>query len=478
MRMHSLTRRLIIAVLLAELLCVVCFSVIAILHEVHGRRRAFDIMLLGRADSLLGAVQDADDPEANVTVDHSELVLPPQDIYEVLNPNGRLLGASPKADAHGLQRIESSSTEGYFNVEIEGVHYRAIRKQGVRVIDRLENGGRRRPVSLIYASSTEHLRHEVMEVIRFYAVSSLALLAATGLLLAGLLRLELRPLRELAHGASRVSVSSWEFVPSEKAMQTRELVPIISSIRQLLAGLHEAFERQRRFTGDAAHELKTSLAVLKSSVQLLTLGSRTAEEYEKGLIDLVVDIERMEELTERMLTLARVEEEPLKAAEVLDLGEVLRPLTQRVRAFAESKGVTIRLVEQGRCLVSMHASDAEILASNLLMNAVQHSPAKSEVMLSVLGRNGVAEIRVADRGEGIPQAALTHLFERFYRADASRSRESGGTGLGLAICKAIAERSKGSIGVESGWGQGTQIVVTLPASTGLPHSASFKVAEA
>jgi signal transduction histidine kinase len=196
------------------------------------------------------------------------------------------------------------------------------------------------------------------------------------------------------------------------------------------------------------------------------------------LIDLVVDIERMEELTERMLTLARVEEEPLKAAEVLDLGEVLRPLTQRVRAFAESKGVTIRLVEQGRCLVSMHASDAEILALNLLMNAVQHSPAKSEVMLSVLGRNGVAEIRVADRGEGIPQAALTHLFERFYRADASRSRESGGTGLGLAICKAIAERSKGSIGVESGWGQGTQIVVTLPASTGLPHSASFKVAEA
>jgi signal transduction histidine kinase len=466
--MHSLTRRLIVAVLLAELLCVVCFSVIAILHEVHGRRRAFDIMLSGRADSLLGAVQDADDPEANVTVDRSELALPAQDIYEVLSPKSRLLGASPNAEPQALRTIASATTDGYFNVEIDGVHYRALRKQGVRVIDRLENGGRRRPVSLIYASPTEHLRHELMEAVRFYVLSSLVLLAATGLLLALLLRLGLTPLRELAHSASRVSASSWEFVPTENAMRTRELVPIISSIRHLLAGLREAFERQRRFTGDAAHELKTSLAVLKSSVQLMTLGCRNAEEYEKGLIDLAVDVQRMEDLTERMLALARVEEEPLKAAEVLDLGEVLRPLMQRLRAFAELKEITIRLVEQGPCLVSMHPSDAEILTSNLLMNAVQHSTPETEVTLSVTSRNGVAEIRVSDRGDGIPDSALPHLFERFYRADASRSRESGGTGLGLAICKAIVDRSHGSIGVESASGQGTQIVVTLPASTSGP----------
>jgi signal transduction histidine kinase len=466
--MHSLTRRLIVAVLLAELLCVVCFSVIAILHEVHGRRRAFDIMLSGRADSLLGAVQDADDPEANVTVDRSELALPAQDIYEVLSPKSRLLGASPNAEPQALRTIASATTDGYFNVEIDGVHYRALRKQGVRVIDRLENGGRRRPVSLIYASPTEHLRHELMEAVRFYVLSSLVLLAATGLLLALLLRLGLTPLRELAHSASRVSASSWEFVPTENAMRTRELVPIISSIRHLLAGLREAFERQRRFTGDAAHELKTSLAVLKSSVQLMTLGRRNAEEYEKGLIDLAVDVQRMEDLTERMLALARVEEEPLKAAEVLDLGEVLRPLMQRLRAFAEWKEITIRLVEQGPCLVSMHPSDAEILTSNLLMNAVQHSTPETEVTLSVTSRNGVAEIRVSDRGDGIPDSALPHLFERFYRADASRSRESGGTGLGLAICKAIVDRSHGSIGVESASGQGTQIVVTLPASTSGP----------
>jgi signal transduction histidine kinase len=334
--------------------------------------------------------------------------------------------------------------------------------------ERFANGGRRRPVSLIYASPTEHLRHELMEAVRFYVLSSLVLLAATGLLLALLLRLGLTPLRELAHSASRVSASSWEFVPTENAMRTRELVPIISSIRHLLAGLREAFERQRRFTGDAAHELKTSLAVLKSSVQLLALGHRKTEEYEKGLVDLAVDVQRMEDLTERMLALARVEEEPLKAAEVLDLGEVLRPLMQRLRAFAELKEITIRLVEQGPCLVSMHPSDAEILTSNLLMNAVQHSTPETEVTLSVTSRNGVAEIRVSDRGDGIPDSALPHLFERFYRADASRSRESGGTGLGLAICKAIVDRSHGSIGVESASGQGTQIVVTLPASTSGP----------
>ena len=188
MRTHSLTGRLIAGVLLAELLCAVCFSVVATLHELHGRQRAFDIMLRGRADSLLGAVQDADDADANVTVDRNELDLPAEDIYVVLSPAGRLLGQSNSAETKALDELTSAHRDGYFNVELNGVQYRALRSQGVRIIDRLENGGTRRPVTLIYGAPTGHLRHEVVEAARFYVLTSVLLLAVTGILLAWLLR--------------------------------------------------------------------------------------------------------------------------------------------------------------------------------------------------------------------------------------------------------------------------------------------------
>jgi signal transduction histidine kinase len=472
MKMLSLTRRLITGVLLAELLCAAGFSVVAILHEVHVRRRAFDIMVRGRADSLLGAVQDADDPEANVTVDQTELTLPAEDIYEVLSPTGRLLGESPNADANALRALASSQSEGYFNVRLRRVQYRALRTQGVRVIDRLENGGTRRPVTLIYGAPTRYLFHEVLEAVRFYVLTSVLLLAATGAGLAWLLRRWLSPLRELARSASRVSASTWEFSPTDSALRTKELGPIIISIRQLLAGLREAFERQRRFTGDAAHELRTSLALLKSSLQLLSMGHRNAEQYEEGLRDLTIDVQRMEDLTERMLVLARIEEEPIKALEVVDLATALESLTQRLEPMAKVKQVRISQVADRPCFVSMEASDADILSSNLLMNAVQHSPPDTEVTVSLTVRNGIAEMRVVDQGDGIPETALLHIFERFYRTDASRSRQSGGTGLGLAICKAIVERSHGSIAVQSAKGRGTQIVVMLPTTPGQAFSIS------
>jgi len=466
MKMRSLTRRLIAGVLLAELLCAADFSVVAIAHEMHVRQRAFDIMLRGRADSLLGAVQDADDPEANVTVDQSELILPAEDIYEVLSPTGRLLGESPNADAKVLRALVSSQSQGYFNVRLGRVHYRALRTQGVRVIDRLENGGTRRPVTLIYGAPTQHFFHEVLEAVRFYVLTSVLLLAATGVILAWLLRRWLSPLRELALNASRVSVSSWEFAPTDSALRTRELQPIILSIRQLLAGLREAFERQRRFTGDAAHELKTSIALLKSSLQLLNMGRRSAEQYEEGLSDLTVDVQRMEELTERMLLLARIEEEPIKALDVVDLATTVRSLADRLEPLAKVKQVRISQIADGPYFVSMQVSDADILSSNLLMNAVQHSPERTEITVSLTVRNGITEMRVVDQGDGIPETALPHIFERFYRTDASRSRQSGGTGLGLAICKAIVARSHGSIVVQSAPGRGTQIVVTLPTARG------------
>jgi signal transduction histidine kinase len=421
-------------------------------------------MLRGRADSLLGAVQDAEDPEDNVVVDPTELVIPKQDVYKVVSPSGRVLGQSPAASADVLAGLAAPHRPGYFTFEINGAYYRAIRFDGVRVIDREENGGIRRPVTVLYAAPTRDLWHEAVEAVQFYVLAGVLLLAATGVALVWFLRRRLSPLQELAAIAGRVSARSWEFVPPDQVLRTMELAPIALSIEELLKGLRHSFERQRQLTGDAAHELKTSIAVLKSSLQLLSMSPRTAQQYETGLEGLLLDTERMEDLATRMLALARLEEAPVESNESSDLQSVVCAVAERLRPLADFKQIALEVEDGGARKVALPPSDAEVLCSNLIMNALEHSLPAQRVSATVRARDGVTEFRVTDQGEGIPAAALPHVFERFYRADRSRSRNSGGAGLGLSICKAIVERSNGTIQIQSAVGTGTEVTVTLPAA--------------
>jgi signal transduction histidine kinase len=463
MKQSSLSRQLIVGVLLAELLCAGVFSGVSIGHEMHGRRRAFDVMLRGRADSLLGAVQDAEDPEDNVTVDPTELAVPKQDAYVVLSPSGKIVGESPTSAASILVSQGASHKAGYFNFKAKDDYFRALRLDGIRVIDREEgNGGLRRPVTVLYASPTRGMWHEAVEAVQFYVAASVLLLAVTCVALVWFLRRRLSPLQELAQIAGRVSACSWEFVPPDTVLHTSELAPIAISIEGLLNGLRQSFERQRQLTGDAAHELKTSIAVLKSSLQLLTLSPRTTAQYEAGLEGLVVDTERMEDLATRMLALARLEESPMESNQSSDLRSAVRSVADRLRPLADFRRVSLEINASEARNVVMQPDDADVLCSNLIMNALQHSPPEGRVCAVIETRDGLTELRITDQGEGIPPTALPHVFDRFYRADRSRSRNSGGAGLGLSICKAIVERSNGVIEIHSTVGIGTEVTVKIP----------------
>jgi signal transduction histidine kinase len=463
MRTNSLSRQLVVGVLLAELACAALFSAVAVTHEVHGLRRAFDVRLRGRADSVLGAVQDAEDPEDNVTVDPTELTLPTQDAYEVLSPTGRIIGVSASSGPAVRAALESSHAAGYFNFRVGEMRYRAIHFNGVRVIDRAEDkGGLRRPVTVLYAAPTRDLWHGALEAVRFYLMTSALLLAATGIALVWFLRRKLSPLQELAAIAANVSTRSWDFLPPASVLRTSELAPIALSIEELIQGLREAFDRQRQLTGDAAHELKTSIAVLKSSVQLLSMNPRTSEEYEAGLDGLLLDTERMEDLATRMLALARLEEAPAEPQDTTDLQAAVQTVAERLKPFAELKKVPLQVNAGQPCMVGLSADDAEVLCSNLILNALQHGRPAGYVSVEVTMLNDLVELRVTDDGEGIAEAALPHVFDRFFRADRSRSRNSGGAGLGLSICKAIVERANGSIAIKSNLGSGTRVTAVLP----------------
>jgi len=303
--------------------------------------------------------------------------------------------------------------------------------------------------------------------VTFYALTSLVLLAISGLLMFWLLNRGLAPLRELAAEAAGVSVYSWNFVPSEKARMTKELAPLAGALETVLHGLERSFTQQRQFVSDAAHDLKTSVAVVKSSLQLLSMKRRTVHEYEAGLERSYADCERMEEIVARMLTLARVESELESNAGLYatDMTQSLKLVVQQFETMANVKSLQLVVSSPGKVVVKVAPEELRLLCSNLILNAMQHSPSGSAVR-AVVRRNGTtAELCVEDRGTGIAPEALPHVFDRFYRGDPSRSRETGGTGLGLAICKAIVSRFEGDIQIASILNVGTTVTVHFPVET-------------
>ncbi|HEX4321764.1 MAG TPA: HAMP domain-containing sensor histidine kinase [Acidobacteriaceae bacterium] len=475
MKPYSLTHRLIATVLLIELVSALSVTAVALLYERHAHFRAFDVLLRGRADSMLGAVQDAEDKDDNVMLDGTETAVPKDDVYEVTDAGGRVLGRSANwpvgqisdSSEHVRPRSHDPGDASYFETSIQGRAYRMIRLHGLRIVDPGDKGGGvRRYVVIYYGSSVRRVWQAVLRAVSFYALSSLAVLACTGVLMSWLLNRGLAPLRELAAGAERVSATSWTFVPPPEARMSKELAPLASALETLLHGLEQSFEQQRRFVGDAAHELKTSVAVVKSSLQLLGMKPRTPGEYQAGLERCLADCGRMEAIVAQMLTLAHVEEGQSAGSPACrtDISIALREVAQELEAVAQSREISIEVQDGSAMAASIEPEHFKLLCTNLLMNALQHSLPGSAVTIRVARAGDFAEVEVADHGEGIAPEELPRIFERFFRSDPSRSRKTGGTGLGLAICKAVVDRYGGSIAIHSKLAVGTNVLVRIPIS--------------
>ena len=482
MKSYSLTSRLITTVLLVELVSALCVTTVALVYERHVHFRAFDVMLRGRADSMLGAVQDAEDANDNVMLDGTETTVPPDDIYQVSDASGRLLGRSanwagslvPGEQERIRHEAHGDGQESFYRTNLRGKTYRVIRLKGLRIVDPGDNGGGvRRYVTVYYGSSIGRVWAAILRSVGFYALSSLLVLVSTGILMSWLLNRGLEPLRELASDASRVSVTSWTFMPPERARMTKELAPLVSALEVLLRSLQRSFEQQRRFVGDAAHELKTGVAVVKSSLQLISMKARSPAEYRAGLERCLADCERMEGIVAQMLTLARVEESdagrPISFQ--TDIVDCLREVVLEFDTMAKISHIPI-LVHGDKSLVAdIEARQFKLLCSNLLLNAIQHSPHHSVISVEIEQEGVYTRTKICDEGEGIPAASLPQIFDRFSRGEASRSRKTGGTGLGLAICKAIVDKCCGSIEIESEVAHGTTVIVRLPiarAAAALP----------
>lgn len=243
-----------------------------------------------------------------------------------------------------------------------------------------------------------------------------------------------------------------------------EVGRLAATFDRMLDRLQAAFERERRFTADVAHELRTPLTALKGRLDVVLGRPRTAAEYEEALRDLEGEVNRLIRLSADLLLLARLDQRRLPwQPQTLDLSELLLTVAEQVRPLADAKGLTLdEEIPPGLSIVG-DPDHLIRLFLNLLDNAVKYSPSGGQVTLKAGRERAGVWIAVSDTGPGIPPEHLPHVFERFYRVEEARSRESGGAGLGLAIAREIARWHGGTIEVMSEVGRGTTFTVRLPS---------------
>ena len=226
-----------------------------------------------------------------------------------------------------------------------------------------------------------------------------------------------------------------------------------------------AGERVRRdFTGNVSHELRTPLSAIKLMLETVMISDDDAEARRIFLPQIATEVERMIQIVEDLLELARSESGivPLRR-ERIDLRELARECANGFAQRAAAAGIELRVEDGGPVPADADPGRLMQVAVNLLDNAVRHTPEGGRVTLAAMRERGAAVLRVSDTGAGIPYADLPRIFERFYVVDRSRSRERGGTGLGLAIAKHLVEGHGGTLTADSVYGQGASFTVRIPS---------------
>lgn len=274
----------------------------------------------------------------------------------------------------------------------------------------------------------------------------------------------IRPIRSISRTATRIAEGNLSD-RIDIADTDSELGQLSQVLNTTFDRLHDAFERQRQFTADASHELRTPITILLSETQRVLKRERTAEEYQDALQTCNQTAQRMRRLVEALLLLARQEstQGPGGHVEVTDMAAVLEETRDHLAPLAAERGLTLH-AEFQPAPCHGDAGALAVLATNLVNNALQHHhprPGGRVDLASGTTEAGEAWFTVRDDGPGIPTEHLAHIFDRFYRADKARTSAEGHTGLGLAIAKAVADN------------HGARITVDRPAEGGVSFTVIF-----
>ena len=346
-----------------------------------------------------------------------------------------------------------------------------------RVIDTPANRGDGSSGILYVAVPLDEVQHTVgrlRSLETFIGLAVLVLLAVGGSLV---VRRSLRPLVAVESAAEAIAEGDLSQRAPESDPRT-EVGSLSQSFNTMAARLESAFaeqaaseaearaseERMRRFVGDASHELRTPLTSIRGFAELYRQGALpSGDDVARAMARVEGEASRMGLLVEDLLLLARLDQQrPLEHVPV-DLLELAQDAVADARAVDPSRSVTLEAVAAGPPpVVSGDAARLRQVFGNLVSNALTHTPAGTSVVVRVSTSASLAIVEVVDSGAGIPAEDRGRVFERFFRADSSRTRASGGTGLGLSIVAALVTAHGGSVEVDETPGGGATFRVTLP----------------
>ena len=307
------------------------------------------------------------------------------------------------------------------------------------------------------------MRQTLRQIIEVFALAlpfAVALSSLGGYLLA---RRSMAPVAAMAAQARRITSESLEArLPNPNPHD--EFGQLATVINDTLARLQSSFTELKRFTADASHELRTPLTALQAVGEVALRRPDDPAVLREALQSMLEEAQRLTELTEALLTLARTESGHVQAhAESLSLAEVVREVTQSVGILATDKEQELQVHGEAEVLATADRTLLRQALLNIVHNAIRYSPAKSRITLNVRRTEREAIVEVVDQGPGIDATHRVKVFDRFFRVDTGRSRSEGGHGLGLAIAKASIERCGGRIEVDSEPGRGSTFRIRLPA---------------
>ena len=220
---------------------------------------------------------------------------------------------------------------------------------------------------------------------------------------------------------------------------------------------------RRDFVANISHELKTPIGALSILSEAVLGAADDPEAIAKFAARMQTESKRLSDLVQEIINLSRLQDgDPLKNAQDIELRDVIQEGIDQSQMRADSRNIEVILSVQNDCSIKGDRSQVLMAISNLIENAINYSPEKTRVAITLRSQNGLVEISVTDQGLGIPEKDLERIFERFYRVDPARSRLTGGTGLGLSIVKHVATNHGGDVSVWSVAGAGSTFTLRFP----------------
>ncbi|MBN1764141.1 MAG: HAMP domain-containing histidine kinase [Sedimentisphaerales bacterium] len=341
----------------------------------------------------------------------------------------------------------------FFNLNRKDYQYRAVWtripfRQGI--------------ANILVAGSSRYAYHEMEEFLQLLIILGGSLLLGALLLVPLIVAWGMNPIDRVAESIRHITYKNLGQDSLQDMDIPQELLPIVESLSDMLARLDQAIQQQKQFTADASHELRTPLAILKSTIQTTSMTARDVTDYTRALEDTLQDVNRMEQLVEQLLCLARIDEDrgSVKTTRIA-LDDLLTPLMESFNARAASQGGKVTYNPIPTCIQG-NENELTQLFTNILDNAIKYGPLDGTIHVTIENEDNYVTVCVHDEGGAIPPEVLPHLFDRFYRAESSRSRSTGGAGLGLAIAREIVHRHRGKIEITSEPQTGTSVYVRLP----------------